>query len=129
MAAVAWDFGVLVFNDVLLDEGGPCVHALALLDGVVVDLSVWQESTVTWDVPRHFLGSDRKFIFFVAGHARRFVWQQVSGVVPKGSESLVELSIVAASRGAVGLSVCAPLWSLRHDSFHLCTLSGGAFIS
>ena len=58
MAAVAWDFGVLVLYDVLLDEGGSCLQALALIHGVVIDLSVWKEPTVAWNVLRDFLGTN-----------------------------------------------------------------------
>ena len=97
MATVPWNFGMLVLNNILLDEGGSRVDSLTLFDGIVVDLSVRKETTVAWDVACHFLGSDGKFIFFVVGDTSGIVGQQVSGVVAKGPESLGELSIVAAS--------------------------------
>ena len=89
---------MLVFYDVLLDEGGSGLQALALSHCVIVDLSVWEESAVAWNMLGDFLGTNRELIFFVAGNGVRIVGQQVSWIVSKCSDSLVELSIVAASR-------------------------------
>ena len=97
MATVPWNFGMLVLNNILLDEGGSRVDSLTLFDGIVVDLGVRKETTVAWDVASHFLSSNGKFVFFVVRDTSGIVGQQVSGVVAKGPESLGELSIVAAS--------------------------------
>ena len=58
MSAVAGEFGVLVFHNVLLDEGHSCLLTLTLFHSVIVDLSIGEETTVAWDVLSHFGSSN-----------------------------------------------------------------------
>lgn len=116
MAIVPWNFNMLVFNDVLLNDCFSQFGAIGLLDSLFIYLSVWNESTIPWDVFCNLLGSNWHFVMHIIkfGWSR---WQIFSGDVSEFANGLSKLSFISSSWAAVTYAVDTPSRSCRSQSW------------
>jgi phage shock protein PspC (stress-responsive transcriptional regulator) len=65
VALVAWHTQVLVFDNVLLDNGLPGGVALGLSDSFGVQVSLWNVAIIAWNVIGDLSTSLTEFIIFI----------------------------------------------------------------
>lgn len=87
---------MVVFNNVLFNEGSAAVFTFALLNSVLVNIYMWHEPRVSGDMLSHFICADGKLVHLVTLESGLFV-QDVTGVAPKFTHCFGEFSFVNAS--------------------------------
>ena len=108
---ISWQFNLIVFNDVLLDNGVSVSSELWLYYSVWIEVSLWNESVVAWDMRGRLCRSHRQFVMLIV-RSCCICTQFVSRVMTICSHWLVVFSVEIAYLGAVGLTIDAPFWPL-----------------
>ena len=65
---VAWNLHLVVLDNVLLDDGLTSAKSGRLSEGVIIELSLWNEAIVTWDVSRGFRCSNSELMVLISCH-------------------------------------------------------------
>ena len=110
VASVAWQFNLVVLDDVLLNDGSSVATKLRLLHSFWVEVSLGNKSIVTWNVCCG-LGCSHGQLVMLISKSLCIIRQFVSWVLSIGAEGLGVLSVEVTSLGGVSLAVDAPLWS------------------
>ena len=110
---VAWHFDLVVLNDVLLDNGVSIAEGRSLCNGIVVEVSLGDETIVAWDVSCSFCGSHGELVVLVA--LRLSIRGKLDArVVTVGADGSLELGLIVAALGRVSLTVITPDWAGRN---------------
>ena len=65
VALVAWQFDLIVLDDVLLDDGLSCAELSCLAYCLWVVICSWDEAVIAWDVGGCFCGSCSQLVILV----------------------------------------------------------------
>jgi hypothetical protein len=115
MALVARQLDMLIFNDILFNDGLSQLLSLRLLQSRCVNVCVGNKATVSWNVSCHFLSAHCQSIRCVL----LLDWlgsQNFSWVITICTYVGVELSVVLSSWRTVTDSVDTPCWPVRRVS-------------
>ena len=115
VALVPWNLHLIVFNDVLLDDGVTGAQGRRLLHCARVEVSLRNKSIVAWNMRSGLRSTNCQLMVLVLLHFR-LPRQLGPRVVPVGAEGHLELSVEVAALARVRLTVVAPQWSLT-DSY------------
>ena len=114
VAWVAWNLNLIVLDDVLLDDCVASAKSCSLLNGSCIEVSLGDETIVSWNVSRRLSGSNSELVVLVALGVS-FRWQLVARVVTVCADRLLELCLEVAALGGVCLSVVGPKGSFGHS--------------
>jgi len=84
VALVAWQFDLIVLDDVLLDDGLSCAKLSSLTYCLRVVICSWDEAVIAWNVSGCFSGSCGQLVILIEGLGG-FTWEFISWVVSVGS--------------------------------------------
>ena len=112
MARVAWQFDLVVFDDVLLDNRVSVSSELRLGNSVWIEVSFWNESVVARNMRGRFRRSHGQLVMLIVC-SLCISTQFVSWVVAIRSHRFVVFSVEIAYLGTVRLTIDAPFWPLR----------------
>ena len=124
MPSISRNLNLIVLNHVLLDDGLARTQSWSLLDGSGVEVGLWNEAIVAWNMRRDLGGSHSQLVMLVALH----LWlsgQFIAWDVPMCAYRLLELSLIVPTFRSVGLTRIAPKRLLRDGQMtgHLVLIS------
>jgi len=111
---VSWYAQVLVFYNILFDDGLSSSLRCWLVQGLLIQVGLWDIAIVTWDVASDLGSSNAQFIVFIILFIMIFIKFR-SWIWSISSKSSLGFSVVELSLWSVSNSWQAPLRSLRHS--------------
>jgi len=102
----------MILNNILLNNGLSSVNSFRLFDTLTIEVNLWDEPVIPWNMRRYLSWAYGKFIDFVFLYLRLEV-KNISWVMTSLSEWVSKLSLPSSSGGAVSLSIDGPEWASR----------------
>ena len=107
VAWVAWQFDLIVLNDVLFDDSFSVSSELRLTNCRWIEISLGNESIVAWNMCGCLRRSHCQFMMLIVCSFN--IWVQfVSWILPICAHGLCVFSVEVASLRAVGLAIDTP---------------------